>query len=53
MNLIRQFPDISLQMRNRVKWNQKSRREKRMSLRPLTAHDPELVNTNELEFLTI
>jgi hypothetical protein len=43
MNLIQQFPDVSLQIRNRVKWNQKDRLEKRMSAERLKDNDPELL----------
>jgi hypothetical protein len=50
MNLIQQFPDVSLQMRNRVKWNKKSRLEKRMSMRHLKDNDPEVVLFYENEF---
>ena len=50
MNLIRQFPDVSLQMRNRVKRNQKSPHEKRMSMRHLKDNDPEIVQFYDDEF---
>jgi hypothetical protein len=49
MNLIHQFPDVSLQMRNRVKWNKKGRQEKRMPTRHLK-DDPELVLFYDNEF---
>lgn len=50
MNLVQQFPDVSLQMRNRVKRNQESHHEKRMSMRDLKPNDPELVRFYDHEF---
>ena len=50
MNLIQQFPDVSFQLRNRVKWNQGSRHEKRSSIRHLEDNDPELVRFYNHEF---
>lgn len=50
MNLIKQFPDVSAQIRNRTKWNQKSRNEKQMSIENLQDNDPDLVVFYDHEF---
>lgn len=50
MNLIQQFPDVSPLIRNRVKWNQNIRHEKRMSMRHLEDNDPEIVRFYDNEF---
>jgi hypothetical protein len=50
MNLNKQFPDVSLQMRNQVKWAKKSHQQQRMSMGHLQDNDPELALFYDNEF---
>jgi hypothetical protein len=52
MNLIQQFPDVSMQIRNRVKWNKKSPQEKKMSKRNLNDNDPKVALSYDNQFKT-
>jgi hypothetical protein len=50
MNLIQHFPDVSPQIRNRVKWNKIRRHGTRMSMSHLKDNDPELALVYNKEF---